>query len=141
MSLTPKQEAFANTYVEAGNASEAYRQSYNAENMKPESIWVEACRTLADPNVALKVFELQSIARERTLVTVESITRELEEVRALAVQGGDLAPANTAIMGKAKVNGLLVDKQLQQGDPDNPIQHVHKIERTIVRANSPNPNG
>lgn len=109
--LTAKQEAFARAYVETGNASEAYRQAYNAENMKPESIWVEACRTLADPNVSLKVFELQKSARERTLVTIESITWELEQVREAAFNEGDYAPANTAIMGKAKVNGLLVDKQ------------------------------
>jgi len=139
--LTPKQEAFALAYVETGNASEAYRRSYDAENMKPESIWVEACRTLGDPNVGLRVSELQTAARERTLVTVESITRELEQLRLDAHASEQYAPAITAVMGKAKVNGLLIDKQLQQGDPNNPIQHVHKIERSIIRANPTNPNG
>lgn len=38
MALTQKQEAFALAYFETGNASEAYRRAYNAENMKPESI-------------------------------------------------------------------------------------------------------
>ena len=32
--LTIKQEAFARAYVETGNASEAYRRAYNAENMQ-----------------------------------------------------------------------------------------------------------
>ena len=35
--LTPKQEKFAQVYVECGNASEAYRQAYNAENMQDDS--------------------------------------------------------------------------------------------------------
>lgn len=35
----------------------------------------------------------------------------------------------------------LVDKQQLGGDPDNPLQVVSKIERTIIRANTPNPNG
>jgi len=35
MKLTIKQEKFCNLYIELGNASEAYRQSYNCEKMKP----------------------------------------------------------------------------------------------------------
>lgn len=108
--LTPKQEAFALAYVETGNASEAYRQAYNAENMSPDAIKVEACRTLAKPNVALTVANLQMAAQERTLVTVESITRELEEARSLALTEKQSSAMTAAIMGKAKVNGLLVDK-------------------------------
>ena len=47
LKLTIKQEAFARAYVETGNASEAYRRAYNAENMKQESIAVRACELLA----------------------------------------------------------------------------------------------
>lgn len=108
--LTPKQEAFALAYVETGNASEAYRRAYDAENMKPESIWVEACRTLGAPNVGLRIMELQQEARERTLVTVETITKELEAIRGKALDADQYAPAVSAVMGKAKVNGLLIDK-------------------------------
>ena len=35
--LTPKQEAFVLAYIETGNASEAYRRAYNAENMSERS--------------------------------------------------------------------------------------------------------
>ena len=31
--LTPKQEGFCQNYIETGNASEAYRLNYNAQNM------------------------------------------------------------------------------------------------------------
>lgn len=108
--LTPKQQAFALAYVETGNASEAYRRAYNAENMSPDALKVEASRTLAKPNVALTVAELQMKAQERTLVTVESITRELDEAREMARQAGNANAFTGAVMGKAKVNGLLVDK-------------------------------
>ena len=40
--MTPKQEQFARLDVETGNASEAYRQAYNADNMKPETVTNEA---------------------------------------------------------------------------------------------------
>lgn len=108
--LTPKQQAFALAYVETGNASEAYRRAYDASNMAPPSVWVEACRTLADPNVSLMVFELQEAAAERTLVTVESLTRELDEDRELARNLEMPAAAVSAVMGKAKLHGLITDK-------------------------------
>jgi len=108
--LTQKQEAFARSYVEQGNASEAYRQSYNAENMANESIWVAACRVLGNANVGLRIEKLQAEAQERTLVTIESITRELDEARELAQTENLPAAMTGAIMGKAKVNGLLIEK-------------------------------
>ena len=52
---TPKQKGFALSYIETGNASEAYRRNYSAENMSNEAIWVEGCRTLAKHKVALMV--------------------------------------------------------------------------------------
>lgn len=108
--LTPKQEAFARAYVETTNASEAYRRAYNAENMTPETLKVEACRTLALPNVSLTVANLFMEAHERTLVTVESISKELDEAREMARSTNNSAAFTGAVMGKAKVNGLLVDK-------------------------------
>ena len=36
--LTPKQEKFCQLYIELGDASEAYRQSYHCSKMKPETI-------------------------------------------------------------------------------------------------------
>lgn len=111
MNLTPKQEAFARVYVETSNASEAYRQAYDVgENTKPESIWVKASEVLANGKVSVRVAELQMAAQERTLVTVQSITEELNEARNLAANLDNPAAMTTAIMGKAKINGLLVDK-------------------------------
>lgn len=108
--LTPKQEAFALAYVETGNASEAYRRAYNAENSSPETVKVEASRLLDNPNVALTVLKMQEAARERTLVTIESLTRELDEDRILARELEMPSAAVSAVMGKAKLHGLITDK-------------------------------
>jgi len=111
MALTPKQEAFACAYVETGNASEAYRRAYNTKNYKPEAVWVNASKLLSDANVSLRVQELQALAAERCIVTVASITQELEEARALALQEAQASAAVSASMGKAKLHGFLVDKR------------------------------
>lgn len=111
--LTPKQEAFALKYVECGNASEAYRHAYDVgENTKPESIWTSASLLLSDPKVAQRVFKLQEDARERNSVTVDSLTAELNEARQQAKEDPKGASAHVAaVMGKAKLHGLITDKQ------------------------------
>lgn len=112
MSLTPKQEGFCRLYIETGNASEAYRRSYDAQNMKQEAIWVEACRLLDNPKVALRVAELQQSLVKRHEVTVDSLMLELEEARtaAMGATNPQSAAAVAATMGKAKLAGLLIDK-------------------------------
>lgn len=122
MALTAKQEAFCLAYVETGNASEAYRRAYNAENCKPNVIWVKASEVLSTGNVAVRVAELQAEASERALVTVLSLTQELEEARALALQEGQPSAAVSASMGKAKLHGLLVDKAEHSGKDGGAIQ-------------------
>ena len=55
MALTAKQEAFALAYLQTGNASEAYRRAYNAENMKPETVNKRACELMADKAIRIKI--------------------------------------------------------------------------------------
>lgn len=112
MSLTIKQEGFCRSYIETGNASEAYRQSYSAGKMKPEAIWIEASRLLDNPKVSLRVAELQQSLVKRHEVTVDSLMLELEEARtaAMGATNPQSAAAVAATMGKAKLAGLLIDK-------------------------------
>jgi phage terminase small subunit len=77
MSLTPKQEAFCLAYLETGNASEAYRRSYSAENMKPASINVAACKLLGDPKVALRLKELNAAAVTSAVMTRQEALERL----------------------------------------------------------------
>lgn len=111
--LTPKQAAFARAYVETGNASEAYRRTYNVrEKTKPESVWVKASELLANGKIKVRGAELQETATKRTQLTVERLTLELDNAinHALKHPKGASA-AVSAIMGKAKWHGLLVVKQ------------------------------
>ncbi len=110
--MTPKQEQFARLYVETGNASEAYRQAYNADNMKPETVTNEAYKLLQDPDISAMVDGLKEEARQRHAVTVGDLLHELEQARAaaLAAPTPQSSAAVSATMGKAKMLGLLVDK-------------------------------
>jgi phage terminase small subunit len=114
--LTEKQEAFCQAYIEnGGNKSEAYRTAYNAENMGEPSINVEAHRIFKSPNIALRVLELQEEHRERHNVTVDSLSKELDEARELAKEVEQPAAMTGATMGKAKLHGLVTDKKEHKG--------------------------
>lgn len=109
--LTAKQTKFVQKYLETGNASEAYRQSYNVKNMSVKAYQLEACRLLENPSVSLAIKKGQEKARERHEVTLESITKELEDARILGMMEKQTAAAISASLGKAKLHGLVVDKK------------------------------
>lgn len=106
--MTPKQEAFCLAHMETGNASEAYRRCYDASNMKPESIYVEACKLMSHPDVSLRLEELRTSARNYAAITVEGLIDELERARqaALAAEPPQISAAIAATMGKAKLSGF-----------------------------------
>ena len=127
--LTPKQEAFALAYVETGNASEAYRRSYNAEKMKPETVNRNAKALMDNNKVATRVQELRAAHVERHEITVDDLIRELEEARSIAMAGERQQPAAmvAASMGKAKLLGLLMDKTEVTGKDGGPIEHSLRV--------------
>lgn len=109
--LTAKQEKFCQEYIKCGNQSEAYRLSYEVgEKTKDKTVWEAACRVMADSKVSARVFDLQQLAQERTLVTVKSLTEELDEARELAKDIKQPAAMTGASMGKAKLHGLDIQK-------------------------------
>ena len=124
--MTPKQEHFARLYVETGNASEAYRQAYNAENMKPETVTNEAYKLLQSPDISTMVDDLKAEVRQRHAVTVDDLLHELEQARAaaLAAPTPQSSAAVSATMGKAKMLGLLVDKAEIQEKPKSRIESI-----------------
>jgi len=109
--LTQKQENFCKLFIELGNQSEAYRQAYETK-ADYKSVNVRACELLKDRNVAVRVQELRELAQERHNVTVDSLLKELEEARTIALkcETPQSSAAISATMGKAKLCGL--DKQI-----------------------------
>ena len=79
--LTPKQEKFCQLYIELGNASEAYRQAYNAKNMTTGAINTNAKKLLKDTPIALRIEELQQAHQQRHNLTIDNIIADLQEYR------------------------------------------------------------
>jgi len=108
--LTAKQEAFACSYLETGNASEAYRRSYAAENTSDAVVWKEACLLMQHPKVSVRIAELQQSIADKHAVTVDYLTAEYREAMALGKQLGQIGPTVSAITALGRLHGMIVEK-------------------------------
>lgn len=80
MELTEKQEAFCQAYIQFSNKSEAYRIAYDADAMNSNSVAVAAQEVFKNPNVALRIAELQKELRERNKVKIDDVIGYLADM-------------------------------------------------------------
>lgn len=72
MSLTPKQERFAQEVASGKSQADAYRAAFNVKpTTKPESVQVNASKLMADAKVAQRVTEIRAAATERLVWTIQ----------------------------------------------------------------------
>jgi phage terminase small subunit len=123
MKLTPKQERFAQLVAEGKNLSEAYRLSYNAEKMKPETVNREAKALIDDPKISTRVEEIRKPIIERTQITLDSHLRDLMMLRNMAVKEKQISAAIAAEVARGKAAGIHVEKS----------EVRHEIPEVVVR--------
>lgn len=133
MGLTAKQEQFCLAYLETGNASEAYRRAYSAENMKPESINRKAKEMLDHGKITARLAELREPFEKRHRATLDDILRELEEARQIAIEDRVPAAAISAAMGKAKLLGH--DRTDADLDREAKRLQIEKLRRELEDPN------
>ena len=110
--LTSFQEAFCLQFIKTGNASQAYRTvSVRSRAWKAETVWRAAARIMSLSKVGTRIKQLRAGMAERAMVTAESLAAELDELIAKAVALGQPGVAVAAVMGKAKLYGLLIHKK------------------------------
>ena len=77
MALTPKQKAFADYYIETGNATEAARRAGYKEY---PSMGVDAAKTLKKPHVAAYIAEHIKPIEEKRIATAEDVMQFFSDV-------------------------------------------------------------
>ncbi|WP_223535261.1 terminase small subunit [Pseudomonas sp. GL-B-16] len=110
--FTDKMEAFCLAYIETGNASEAYRRTYNVTKMAEKTVQREGWNLFQRPQVQERLAELREAVMDRHQITVDTLLAELEEARqkAMNAETPQASAAVSATMGKAKLLGL--DKKI-----------------------------
>ncbi len=66
---------------------------------------------LKNNKVAARLIELQAISAKRNAVSVDSLTKELEEARVMATDQEAAQAMIAATMGKAKLHGIGLERK------------------------------
>jgi len=119
--LTIKQDKFCRAYVgpAEGNASEAYRTAYNAENMLPSTVNRKAKELMDLGKISARIEQLKAEYEASEAITVEEISGALRRAMDGAAAAGQWSAASQAAMGLAKLAGLLVEKRQVSVDDDH----------------------
>lgn len=87
--LTPKQERFCIEYFRCGNASEAYRIAYDAENMTQNTIGVRAYELLDNSKITDRLTELKNSVEKKVTVTKQDAIEVLVKIMQTAEKERD----------------------------------------------------
>jgi phage terminase small subunit len=109
--LTRRQETFCRAVAHGGDPCAAYRRAFRCERLKPETVERKAAGLLGRGEIASAIWGLRDGVAAQHAVTIERLSRELEEARALALAKGHSAAAVSATLGKAKLHGLPPDRK------------------------------
>jgi len=106
---TPKEIAFAR-HVQNGETfmDAVVKAGYAVANKNVAK--ASGSKIAARPRVAQLIAHMRHIANTYSTVTVESLTAELEEARQLAIECEQPSAVTAAIMAKAKLHGLDINR-------------------------------
>lgn len=113
--LTIKQENFCLAYIETGNASEAYRRSYNVKKMSPDSINRTAKKLIDNVKITSSLKDLRKPAIQAAQITLALHLNDLKRLRDKAEMEGKYSAAVTAEMARGKASGLYVENLNHSG--------------------------
>lgn len=121
VNLTAKQEAFCQGIADGLGQADAYRAAYDAEDMKENSVYVNASKLMKNAKITQRIAELRSQVQEKQLwsreMSVKALVQAYREgsgsvkvaaVKELNAMHGYNEPA------KISVNGNLVHKVVRQ---------------------------
>lgn len=121
VNLTAKQEAFCQGIADGLGQADSYRAAYDAEDMKENSVYVQASKLMKNPKITQRIAELKSQVQEKQLwsreMSVKALVQAYREgsgsvkvaaVKELNAMHGYNEPA------KLNINGNLVHKVVRQ---------------------------
>lgn len=135
--LTAKQEAFAQGVARGLTLADAYRQAYDAINMKPGQVYTEASHLVKEPKINHRVAELAESYSRITQHDPKSLKRvALETILAVAsdprAKHSDRLKA-AELLGKVHTVQLFTDNQLKTGDGMSEEQVKSRLELVLTR--------
>ena len=109
--LTTQQEAFAQAVASGKNQADAYRTAYpKSQKWKPEAVWVNASKLMADATVSLRVSHLKNALAKRAMWSWDRSVTILAEIAEEAEKNADRVRAITELN---KMHGFLEPEKVE----------------------------
>lgn len=133
--LTPQQMLFVEGLLEGKTATDAYKAAYNTSAANTV-IWAEASKLRNNPKVASWLSAARKAHLGTAVVTIESHQRELERIKELAIESGNLGAAAQCEQLRGKVAGHYVDKfeDVTPSEPAKLLRDMAKMFPEILPA-------
>ena len=106
--LTPKEEKFTLNILNGMSQRQAYKDAYDAENMKDESIDVKACNLFNSNKIRLRYNELLEEMKDKFIMTASAKRKLLKEI--MENQDNHLTDRLKALDIDNKMAGEYIDK-------------------------------
>jgi hypothetical protein len=104
--VSPNEETFLNAFLDTGKRAVAYRMAYKVKaESDGEWVYVQAWKVMQRPKVRLRLEQLKAIRAAAMIVNADTLVRELDQARDLALEAGDLGVAVSATREKARITG------------------------------------
>lgn len=134
--LLPAYERFVYAWLTSNDRIESYIEHVaRNKNMGRTAASGAAGKLLRQPAIKARIAELMAEMDDLYMVTLASVTRELNESRALAMTLNQPSAATQATMAKAKLHGLEHTSVWVSGPNNQPVQtlDVSKLDTETLR--------
>lgn len=134
--LTAQQMGFVRGILDGKSASDAYRQAYDCSEMQNNSIWVAASRLRSDANVALWLAASRKACLGTANVTLDGHLQELERLKEIALDTGNVGAAVQAEQLRGKAAGHYVERfeDITKADPLTTLEQIRQHSPELARA-------
>ena len=124
--LTPQQCKFVGGVLSGKTAADAYRSAYDCSGSGENTVWVEASRLRNHTSIALWLSEARKACLGAATVTLEGHLRELERIKEIALQSGNIGAAVQAEQCRGKAAGHYVEqiRDITDHDPSRTLTEI-----------------
>jgi phage terminase small subunit len=126
--LTAKQEKFVQNLISGMSQRQAYKDAYNAENMKDETIDVRACELFNTGKIKVRYQELMDKLEDEAIMTARERMIWLSDV-----VKGNIKHISYGSNGEAYENEAYISDKLRAVDTLNKMsgEYITKIEADV----------
>lgn len=124
--LTDQQQRFVESLLAGKSASDAYRAAYDTTNFAPTTLWANASRLAADSKVKAWLSAARQACLGSAVLTKDAHVQQLERLREIAIDTGNVGAAVLAEHHRGKVGGYYVERY-EDVTPPNPLPLLERL--------------